>query len=215
MNTSSLYRRRWQNRERFPLWQQTALMVVLLFLIGGCADYRKQIRDYISGQEQVVAFPLRQVMLASGKGLEDQNLAILELAFTQHGGLMQARDRNREATLVLDQVGPRSTRVHIDVYTREGARDISSEEALMKDVHGLLNHSDLPSLQEMTAKMIPVHQSPDPGSRMVAYLAKGAVVQVRGDHGEWSDVALLSGGTGYIASRNLHPAPNSIGTDIP
>jgi len=204
-----------RNHCRLNLWQQTALICVSFFTIAGCADYRKQIRTYITGQDQVVGFPLRQALLASGKSLEDQNLAILELAFTQNGGLIQAQDRNQEATVRLEQKGRRATRLHIDIYTSEGARDISLEEALLTDINASLNRGDLPSFRELTARMIPVHQSPDPGSRITAYLGKGAVVSVKRDDGGWSHVTLLSGGNGYVASRHLNPAPNKIAADVP
>jgi len=184
-------------------------------MVGGCTTYGKQIQTYITGQDQVVGFPIRQVLLASGTGLKDLNFSIISLEFTRSGCLTQARDRNKEATVRLEQKGRRATRLHIDIYTSEGARDISLEEALLTDINALLNRGDLPSFGELTARMIPVRQSPDPGSPIKAYLAKGAVVSVKGDDGGWSHVTLLPGGNGYVASRHLNPAPNRIAADVP
>lgn len=215
MSISTCYMRRCHSSECLHLWRQSILVCVIFLMAGGCIPYGKQIRTYISGQDQVVAFPLRQVMLASGNGLQNLNFPIVSLEFTQSGCLTHARGRNREATVRLEQKGRRVTRLKIDIYTREGARDISSEEALLTDINGLLNRGDLPSLEELTVRMIPVHQSPDPVSRIKAYLAKGAVVSIKDDYGEWSNVTLLSGGTGYVASRYLIPAPNKMAADVP
>ena len=215
MSISTFYMRRCHSNERRLLWQQGILACVILLMVGGCTTYGKQIRTYISGQDQVVGFPLRQVLLSSGKSLKDLNFSIISLEFTQSGCLTLARDRNQEATVRLEQKGRRATRLHIDIYTGEGARDISLEEALLTDINALLNRGDLPSFSELTARMIPVHQSPDPGSPIKAYLGKGAVVSVKRDDGEWSHVTLLSGGIGYVASRHLNPAPNKIAADMP
>ena len=207
MNISTPTMRRCSSRGRRLLWQQSVLVCVILLMVGGCTTYGKQIRTYISGQDQVVGFPLRQVMLASDKGLEDLDFSIISLEFTQSGCLTQAKEHNQEATVRLEQKGRRVTRLHIDIYTGEGARDISLEEALLTDINALLNRGDLPSFNEFTVGMIPVHDSPDPGSPIKAYLGKGAVVSVKRDDGEWSHVTLLSGGNGYVASRHLNPAP--------
>jgi hypothetical protein len=108
----------------------------------------------------------------------------------ESGGLIQAHGPDREATLRFKSTDQRSTRVHIDIFTGERARDISSEEALSRHIEGLIAGKELPSLEEMTAKMIPVHQAPHPGSRIIAYLAGGTVVSITSDQTDWSNVVL-------------------------
>lgn len=197
------------------LWKPLSLLFVLILLFGGCANYQKHIKTYISGQEEIVAFPLRQVMLISGKSLEDLNFTISSMEFMDLGGLIQATGPNTEATLRLNGIDRRMTRLRGEIFTKEGMRDISSEEDLFRHISDLLAQSSLPSLKDMTAKMIPVHKTPDADSRVVAYLAKGVVVTVKADEGEWSNVVLMSGETGYVLSTNLNPVPNETAMDIP
>lgn len=215
MKRETVYRRICQNGQRFKLWQKASLMVVILFMAGGCANYQKHIKTYISGQEEIVAFPLRQVMLISGKSLEDLNFTISSMEFMDLGGLIQATGPNTEATLRHNGIDRRMTRLRGEIFTKEGMRDISSEEDLFRHISDLLAQSSLPSLKDMTAKMIPVHKTPDADSRVVAYLAKGVVVTVKADEGEWSNVVLMSGETGYVLSTNLNPVPNETAMDIP
>jgi hypothetical protein len=214
MNTSSLCGRSCQKSRHFHPWQQTALLCALLFMVAGCANCQKQIKTYISGQEQDVAFPLRQVMLASAKGLTDLNIAISRMEFVGPGGLIQAHGPDREATLRFKPMDQRNTRVHIDVFTGERARDIAFEEALSSHINDMLAHRDLPLLNEFTARMIPVHQTPRPDSRIIAYLAGGTFVSASWDQEGWSNVTLLSGGVGYILSKNLTAASNETVVNI-
>jgi len=215
MKRETVYRRICQNCRRFRLWQKAGLMVVLLFIAGGCANYQKNIKTYISGQEEIVAFPLRQVILISSQGLKDSNFTVTSIEFMALGALIQATSPNAEATVRLNGIDRRMTRLQGEVFTKEGMRDISSEEELFRHISDLLTQNSLPSLREMTAKMIPVHKTPDADSRVVAYLAKGVVVTVKGDEGEWSNVLLMSGETGYVLSTNLNPAPDEPAMDIP
>ena len=215
MNKKTAYRRIWQNGLHSTLGKTLSLAWVLIFLFGGCATYQKRIKPYISGQEQIVAFPLRQVMLISGQGLEDLNFTITSIEFLDLGGLIQATGPNTEATLRLNGIDRRMTRLRGEIFTKEGMRDISSEEELFRHISDLLTQSSLPSLREMTAEMIPVYKSPDKDSGIVAYLAKGVVVSVKVDERGWSNVVLMSGETGYVLSANLNPAPDETAMSIP
>ena len=189
--------------------------MLLILLFGGCANYQKRIKTYISGQEEIVAFPLRQVMLISNRGLKDLNFTIASIEFMDLGGLIQATSPNAEATLQLKGIDRRMTRLRGEIFTKEGMRDISSEEELFRHINDLLTNSNVQSLKDMTAEMIPVHKTPHTDSRIVAYLAKGVVVIVKGDESGWSNVLLMSGETGYVLSTNLNPAPVETAMDIP
>lgn len=215
MNRKTVCRHIWQNCLHSTLWKPLSLIWVLILLFGGCETYQKHIKTYISGQEQIFAFPLRQVMLISGRGLEDLDFTISRMEFIDLGGLIQATGPNTEATLRLKWIDLRMTRLRGEISTKEGMRDISSEEGLFRRISDLLTHSSVPSLRQMTAKMIPVYKTPDVNSRVVAYLAKGAIVAVKGDEREWSNVVLMSGETGYVLSKNLNPAPNETAMEIP
>ena len=215
MNKKTAYRRIWQNGLHSTLGKTLSLAWVLIFLFGGCATYQKRIKPYISGQEQIVAFPLRQVMLISGQGLEDLNFTITSIEFMDLGGLIQATGPNTEATLRLNGIDRRMTRLRGEIFTKQGMRDIASEEELFRHISDLLTQSSLPSLREMTAEMIPVYKSPDKDSGIVAYLAKGVVVSVKVDERGWSNVVLMSGETGYVLSANLNPAPDESAMSIP
>ena len=215
MNKKTAYRRIWQNGLHSTLGKTLSLAWVLIFLFGGCATYQKRIKPYISGQEQIVAFPLRQVMLISGQGLEDLNFTITSIEFMDLGGLIQATGPNTEATLRLNGIDRRMTRLRGEIFTKQGMRDIASEEELFRHISDLLTQSSLPSLREMTAEMIPVYKSPDKDSGIVAYLAKGVVVSVKVDERGWSNVVLMSGETGYVLSANLNPSPDETAMSIP
>jgi len=197
------------------LWKPLSLLLVLILLFGGCANYQQRIKNYISGQEQIVAFPLRQVMLISGRDLKDLNFTITSIEFMDLEGLIQATAPNAEATLQLKGIDRRMTRLRGEIFTKEGMRDISSEVELFKHINDLLTNSKVQSLKDITAEMIPAHKTPDADSRVVAYLAKGVVVKVRGNESGWSNVLLMSGETGYILSTNLNPAPYETAMNIP
>ena len=197
------------------LWKPLSRLLVLILLFGGCANYQQHIKTYISGQEEIIDFPLRQVMLISNQGLKDLNFTITTIEFMDLGGLIQATGPNTEATLRLKGIDRRMTRVRGEIFTKEGMRDISSEEELFRHIGDLLTGSNVQSLKEMTAEMITVHKTPDADSRVVAYLAKGVVVNVKGEESGWSNVLLMSGGTGYVLSANLNPAPDEPAMDIP
>lgn len=215
MKRERVCRHIWQAYLHPRLWKPLSLLLVLILMFGGCANYQKHIKTYISGQEQIVAFPLRQVMLISSRGLKDLNFTISSMEFMDLGGLIQATGPNTEATLRLNGIDRRMTRLRGEIFTKEGMRDISSEEDLFRHISDLLAQSSLPSLKDMAAEMIPVHKTPDADSRVVAYLAKGVVVTVKADEGEWSNVILMSGETGYVLSTNLNPVPNETAMDIP
>ena len=215
MKKERMYRRIRGNRLHSSLWKPLSLLFVLILLFGGCANYRQTIKAYISGQEQIVAFPLRQVMLISNQGLEDLNFAITGIEFMDLGGLIQATGPNAEALLQFKGIGRRMTRVRGEVFTKEGMRDISSEVELFRHISDLLNNGNVQSLKDMTAGMIPVHKTPDADSRVVAYLARGVVVTVKGDENGWSNVLLMSGATGYVLWTNLNPAPDETAMNIP
>lgn len=197
------------------LWKSLSLLLALILLFGGCANYQQRIKTYISGQEQIVAFPLRQVMLVSGRGLKDMNSAITGIEFTDQGGLIQATGPGTEATLQLKGIDRHMTKLRVEVFTEEGMRDITSEEELFKHISSLLTSSNVQSLKDMTAEMTPVHKSPDRDSRVVAYLARGVVIKVKGDKNGWSGVLLMSGATGYVLSTNLNPVPCETAMEIP
>ena len=215
MNREKVYRHILQIYLHPGLWRSLILLLALILLFGGCANYQQRIKNYISGQEQIVAFPLRQVMLVSGRGLKDLNFAITGIEFTDPGGLIQAAGPNTEATLRLKGIDRRMTKLRGEVFTKEGMRDITSEEKLFKHISSLLTSSNVQSLKDMTAEMTPVHKSPDRDSRVVAYLARGVVVKVKGDENGWSSVLLMSGATGYVLSTNLNPIPYETAMDIP
>ena len=215
MNKKRVYRHIRQVYLHSRLWKPLSLLMVLILLFGGCANYRQHIKAYISGQEEIVAFPLRQVMLISGRGLKDLNFTITSIEFMDPGGLIQATAPNAEATLQLKGIDRRMTRLRGEIFTKEGMRDILSEVELFRHINDLLTNSKVQSLKDMTAEMIPVHKTPDADSRVVAYLAKGVVVTVKGDENGWSNVLLMSGETGYILSTNLNPVPYETAMDIP
>ena len=215
MKRETVYRRAYQKGFRSTSWQVAGMMFVLIFLSAGCANYQKHIKTYISGQEEIVAFPLRHVMLISGKSLEDLDFTISSIEFMDLGGLIQATGPNTEATLQLKGIDRRMTRLRGEIFTKEGMRDISSEEELFRHISDLLTNSNVQSLKDMTAEMIPVYKTPDADSRVVAYLAKGVVVTVKVDEKGWSNVLLMSGETGYVLSTNLNPAPDETAMDIP
>jgi len=215
MNREKVYRHIWQTYLHSRLWKPLSPLLVLILLFGGCVNCQQRIKTYISGQEQIVAFPLRQVMLISGRGLKDLNFTITSMEFMDLGGLIQATSPNAEATLQLKGIDRRMTRLRGEIFTKEGMRDISSEEELFRDISDLLAQNSLPSLKEMVEKMIPVYKTPDVKSRLVAYLAIGVVVSVKADEREWSNVVLMSGETGYVLSTNLNPAPSETAMGIP
>ena len=215
MNRERVYRHIWQTYLHPRLWKPLSLLLLLILLFGGCANYQKRIKTYISGQEEIVAFPLRQVMLISNRGLKDLNFTIASIEFMDLGGLIQATSPNAEATLELKGIDRRMTRLRGEIFTKEGMRDISSEEELFRHINDLLTNSNVQSLKDMTAEMIPAHKTPHTDSRIVAYLAKGVVVTVKGDESGWSNVLLMSGETGYVLSTNLNPAPVETAMDIP
>lgn len=215
MNRERMYRHIWQTYLHPRLWKPLSLLLLLILLFGGCANYQKRIKTYISGQEEIVAFPLRQVMLISNRGLKDLNFTIASIEFMDLGGLIQATSPNAEATLELKGIDRRMTRLRGEIFTKEGMRDISSEEELFRHINDLLTNSNVQSLKDMTAEMIPAHKTPHTDSRIVAYLAKGVVVTVKGDESGWSNVLLMSGETGYVLSTNLNPAPVETAMDIP
>ncbi len=192
------------------LYKVAMLTAVFLIMAAGCATYQEKVKTYLKGQEQTLSYPLRQVMLASGKALGDTDFAVQRMEFTDQGGLIQARARHKEATLRFTRTGPQTTRLHVDMFTKERSRDIAAEEALIHDISGLLTRGDAPSLSTLTAHMIPVSNAPGASGRIVAYVAQGTVVSITSDQDEWSRVALLSRGFGYIHTRNLEPAPNQI-----
>ncbi|MBC8466440.1 MAG: hypothetical protein H8D55_01260 [Deltaproteobacteria bacterium] len=215
MKKEKMYRYIWQTYLHPGMWKPLGLLLVLILLFGGCANYQQRIKTYISGQEEIVAFPLRQVMLISGRGLKDLNFTITSIEFMDMGGLIQAAGPNAEATLQLRGIDRRMTRLRGEVFTKEGMRDISSEKELFRHISDLLTNSNMQSLKDMTAEMITVHKSPDADSRVVAYLARGVVVSVKGDESGWSNILLMSGATGYVLSTNLNPAPDETRMDIP
>ena len=215
MNRERMYRHIWQTYLHPRLWKPLSLLLLLILLFGGCANYQKRIKTYISGQEEIVAFPLRQVMLISNRGLKDLNFTIASIEFMDLGGLIQATSPNAEATLELKGIDRRMTRLRGEIFTKEGMMDISSEEELFRHINDLLTNSNVQSLKDMTAEMIPAHKTPHTDSRIVAYLAKGVVVIVKGDESGWSNVLLMSGETGYVLSTNLNPAPVETAMDIP
>jgi len=154
-------------------------------------------------------------MLISGQCLKDLNFNITSIEFMDLGGLIQATGPNAEALLQFKGIDSRMTRLRGEIFTKEGMRDISSEEELFSHISNLLANSNLQSLKDMTAEMIPVHKTPDADSRVVAYLAKGVVVTVKANESGWSNVLLMSGETGYLLSINLNPAPDETAMNIP
>ena len=215
MNKKRVYRHIRQVYLHSRLWKPLSLLMVLILLFGGCANYQQRIKTYISGQEEMVAFPLRQVMLISNQGLKDLSFTITSIEFMDMGGLIQATSTDADATLKLRGIDRRMTRLRGEVFTKEGMRDISSEKELFRHISDLLTNSNMQSLKDMTAEMITVHKSPDADSRVVAYLARGVVVSVKGDESGWSNILLMSGETGYVLSTNLNPAPDETRMDIP
>ena len=197
------------------MWKPLGLLLVLILLFGGCANYQQRIKTYISGQEEMVAFPLRQVMLISNQGLKDLSFTITSIEFMDMGGLIQATSTDADATLKLRGIDRRMTRLRGEIFTKEGMRNISSEEELFRHISDLLTSSNMQSLKDMTAEMIPVYKATDADSRIVAYLAKGVVVTVKRDENGWSNVLLMSGETGYVLSTNLNPAPDETAMNIP
>jgi len=215
MNRERMCRRIRETLLHSSLWKPLSLLLVLILMFGGCANYQEQIKIYVSGQEQIVTFPLRQVMLISNQGLKDLNFTIAGIEFMDQGGLIQATGPNAEALLQFKGIDSRMTRLRGEIFTKEGMRDISSEEELFSHISNLLANSNLQSLKDMTAEMIPVHKTPDADSRVVAYLAKGVVVTVKANESGWSNVLLMSGETGYLLSINLNPAPDETAMNIP
>jgi len=195
-------------------WRKATLMMII-FMSLGCTHWQKQIRPYTSGQEQTFDYSLRQVMLISGRSLKDLGFTIVRLEFLERRGFIQGLSPAAKATLRFDAFDPRVTRVRAEVFGEEGMRDFSSEKAVLKHMENLLAQDKRPRLQVMTATMIPVYRDRDTDSRVIAYLAHGVEVFIKGDEGEWRRVDLLSGVTGYLLSENLNPVPFKTEMDEP
>ena len=183
------------------------LLAVLLFVMSGCSYCQQGAKTFINGREQSIAKPLRQVMLISGRGLEDLNLTITRMEFLDQGRLIQATGYNTEVNLRFDPLTRSLTRLHGKAFTKQGIRDFSSEKVVFNHISELLSQDNLPDLRKMTAKMIPVYQSSDTKSRVIAYLACGVVVTTVEGGKKWKKIELVSGGTGYVLTANLKPAP--------
>lgn len=203
-----------QTHRSFNRWRTPLIMGVLLFMAGGCISYQQKIKTYLIGREMNLAVPLRQAMLTSGDALNHLDFAVHRIEFIEKDGLIQALRGHTEAVLRFRQTGVQTTRLDLDVFTEKRSRDIASEEALSTHISERTT-CDAPSLTQMTAKMIPVRRMPDPGALVIGYIREGTLISVASDQEGWSCVTLVCGGTGYISSENLTPAPNGKTTHLP
>jgi len=129
------------------------------------------------------------------------------MEFLDQGRLIQATGYNTEVNLRFDPLTRFLTRLHGKAFTKQGIRDFSYEKMVFNHISELLSQDNLPDLRKMTAKMIPVYQSSDTKSRVIAYLACGVVVTTVEGGKKWKKIELVSGGTGYVLTANLKPVP--------
>lgn len=188
------------------LYPRGLALMIICFIIAtlwGCATCKEKLKIVVDGHEQRFSYPLRQVVLVSAEGLEDLGFTLTRMELLAQEGLIQAKVKGSEATLKFHAYFSDSVRIQAKVVEHSVLRNFAAEEAVLKNVEGLLALDVRPALKEVTAEMIPVYSASDPASLVIAYLAPGVEVSVTDNRGQWSMVSLTSGGSGYVQTRNL------------
>jgi len=180
------------------------LLLVLLVGFAGCAAVPftlKEVKDYVSTQEQSYSYPLRQVMLTAGSSLKQLNFTLTRMELLGESGMIRASCGNTKVHLRFDSVTPRLTRMQSKISEYEAMRYFSGEEELFNHVRSLLQEGHRTDLKKLTAKMVSIYLKPDKTSRVIAYIVPGEELMLPESNGTWREMELESGGSGYIGAK--------------
>jgi len=196
---------------RHKLNLKTKRFLVLLFCyFSACALSAipltlKEVKTYVSGQEQSFSRPLAQVAIATVYGLKKTGFRIDRIEYFDQKCLIYADWQDASVKLVLETVTPKMTEISSKICSGRGSREYSCEGALFDEVREILQQEQHPSWKELTADMVYVHALPDENSPVIAYLRSGAKAEFVESQGDWGKIALMDRAAGYIALKYLLP----------
>lgn len=170
----------------------------------------KEVKDYAVGRQQSFSYPIGQVLKAAVHNLIEMNFVVLRIEHFNGKGVVYASWQKTSASVLLETITPKLTKVTCKIFRGSSSREYSSEDALLDSVREILKHRPSLDWGKLVEGMASVHFRADTSSAVIAYLSPGAEAELIKAEGEWGKIALMDDCSGYMFLRHLRPAKGSI-----
>ncbi len=200
---------------RLRLLLAGAILLVSWLLSSGCGVYSavpvtlQEIKHYVVEQEESYSAPLRRVVRAAAAGLEELRFVVDRVECDEHRGYLAAHWRKDRVTLKFTAITPTLTKVENRILKDGGWRDFASEKELFAAVHRALEDGAerTRAWQRAVRRLVPLHQQPEPGATVVAWIRPEVAVRVDPETSRWprwAAIGLEMGGVAFL-DQDFYP----------
>jgi SH3-like domain-containing protein len=205
----------------FRLLLGGVILLASWLLSSGCGVYSavpvtlQEIKHYVVEQEETYPANLRRVVRASVAGLEGLQFSVDRIELDERRGYIVAHWQKNQVKLTFTAITPTLTKVENRILKDGSWRDFASEKGLFAAVHRALDDSRgrLDAWQRAVRRMVPLHQRPESGATVVAWIRPELEVKVDTEASpspRWAAIALKMGGLGYL-DQEFYP----LNTNLP
>ena len=189
-----------------------ALVLALLFT-SGCSYYSavpltlKEVKDYVIEKEESVSFPLRTAVVHSVRAMKSLDFEPSRIEMSGEKGMAKGACGSLKIELNFDSITPSLTRIRARIVDSGSRRRFSAEDAFFGAVKEGLSGKTGIDMREMTRGLTPVYFKADSKTPTVAYIGHGERIAIVESRDEWTEIALVSAGSGYVMTKNIDPLP--------
>ena len=196
------------------LCRKVRILIVIISVFGvmfgtGCGFFGaipftlSEMKAYLAGKEESLSYPLDPVLQATVFNLDRMGFDIKRVESFNQKGLVYATWQGNSATLSMESITPKLTKVICTFKRSDTMREYSLEKELYNNIRDTLKLKESPQSKTLLKKMAPVHRAKDNSSSVIAYLGRGSKTEIISRSGEWAEIALMDNCTGFIAFRYL------------
>ncbi len=214
-------------KTRFALWLAgihftlPVVFLAILLLASACSAGPSLTKMYagtkqwMTGErEEAFCRPLRGVIIASSESLKELGFSINRVEILEDRAALLGHARESHVNLAFEAASPGLTRVKIRFKGKEGVPQDSSAEAIVRQIRDRLASRGGGGWDPLNRGMIRIYAGPASESGVIGRIAPGIAVTVENESPAWTEIRLLSGGTGYVQTARLSLAASDAGSVV-
>jgi hypothetical protein len=196
-----------------PVFESMTLKFIVCLaaavFVSGCGKFSlipvtlDELKDLTFGRQKSFSYALTKVLPATAYHLEKADFRLRRIEYFSQAGLVEARWEDTAVVIEFESITPKATNAVSRISRNLVDRYYSLEDTIFENVETSLENNDDIDMNALTGDMFRIHLAPDPASPVIGYLGVGADVSVRGETGDWAEIALEKGPGGYIRASNV------------
>lgn len=200
----------WVSRKRanrlLSYW--SLCMVIPVILTSGCSFLKKEVNVAVHGNQTTLNASFRRSLLTSANGLNALDFRVLRIELPEQKGLIRARGLEKDVTLEFEPLSHSATKVMAKVIGPSDMRDYDTEKRILKHIESVVSSNENANLSRITQDMVSAYKEPKKASRIVAYIASGAEVDISDEKGPWCRIELELNTSAYVPKKDVNLLPN-------